>query len=262
MPFPIFSRACAGRRTACTLTLCAAVVLCAVAMDVRAACRASSAYDLTVTAESLVFEAAEGAARRIEMRAGRLADGGKAVALGPADRDRVLRFERVVRSLVPRVRALGARAVDLATLAVRDEAAATSPTSARDPELNAKVDARAADLKARIARSTTSKEWRGAAFRRYTAAALADVAPLIGGDLAREALAASLRGEFSRAAALGERAAGVRASLEHRIAGRLAVLQPEIERLCPAVRELDRLESGVTARLADGTRLDLVAVGP
>lgn len=229
--------------------------------EARAACPLRSAYDVTVMPDRLVFERSSGAARRIEMHGGALSDRGKPIALSAADRDRVARFERAARSLLPRIRQIGARAVDLMVVAVREEAAATSPKSAANAQLNARLDARAAAFKSRIAKSNSSKEWRGNAFNRYAAEALADIVPLIGGDLGQQALDATLRGEFSRAAALGERAAGIRSSLEGRIRQRLTGLQPDMDRLCPALRQLDALEKGVGAPLADGTRLNLLEVG-
>lgn len=231
------------------------------AAGAAAACPVKSAFELTVTPQALVFERAGGPARRIEMRSGALSDRGKAVRLAGADRERVLRFEQAARALLPRIRGLGTRAVDLMAVAVKEEAAATSPKSAANPKLNAQLAQRVADFKARIANSNTSREWHGNAFNRYAAAALVDVVPLVAGDLAQQALDATLRGEFSRAGALGERAAGVRAALERRIRARLAELAPDVEKLCPSLRRLDALESAVQARLTDGTRLDLLQVG-
>lgn len=241
--------------------LCIAAIAFARAADAQAACPVQSDYDVTIGPQALVFERASGPDRRIEMRAGTLSDRGSAVALSAADRDRLVRFERTARALLPLIRTLGTRAVDLMAMAVREEAAATSPGSAANPQLNARLNARASELKARIARSASSKDWRGHAFNRYAAEALADVVPLIGGDLAQQALDATLRGEFRRAAALGEKAAGVRGALEQRIRRRLDALQPDMEHLCPALRQLDSLEGAVTGRLADGTRLNLLRVG-
>ncbi len=241
--------------------IAAVCALALIAGTARAACPVRSAYDVTVTPHALIFDSNSGAPRRIEMRRGALYDRGRAVALDRADRNRIVRFERVARDLVPRIRGLGTRAVDLMAAAVREEARATSPEAASSPELNRRLEARVSELKARIAASTTSKDWHGNAFNRYVANALTDVVPLVGGDLAGEAFDAALRGEFARAAELGERAAGIKAALERRIRARLDALQPDVERLCPAVRQLDGLERDVSARLADGTRLNLLQVG-
>jgi len=98
-----------------------------------------------------------------------------------------------VRALLPRVKALAGRGVDLAVVAVREEAANVSPRSAADPKLNARLEARARNLKTRIANSATTKDWQGAAFNRYMGEIVADVLPLVAGDLAQRALEVALR---------------------------------------------------------------------
>ena len=228
---------------------------------VYAACTLQSAYDLTVMPEALVFERASGAARRIEMRNGALSDRGRAVTVNAADRERLTRFERTVRALVPHVRRIGLRAVDLAAAAIREEAALQSPRSAAHPQLAARLDARARDLRARIAKSNTSRDWRGPAFDRYAAEALGDVLPLVGGDIAQTALEATLRGDFNTAARMAGRGAELRAALEKRVRTKLVALQPAMDALCPDLQSLDNLEAAVTAQLGDGTRLDVLQVG-
>ena len=223
-------------------------------------CRARSGYDLTVNDAGLLFERKRPAGQRLEMRSGRLLVNGLAVALNSRDRERISAYETAVRALIPRVKALAERGVDLSAAAVREEASNVSPRSAADPKLNARLDARAANLKMRIANSATTKDWQGAAFNRYMAQIVADIVPMIAGDLGQRALELAVQGDLSGAAALTDRAAGVRASLEARIRNKLAMLEPEAAKLCPAFDWLDALESALTARLPDGSRLDLIEI--
>jgi hypothetical protein len=229
--------------------------------DFDAACRVRSIYDITVSAGAVLFERAATPAQSVEMSRGNLKANGKPVALGVKDRDRIAAFEATLRGLIPRVKALAQRAVEMSIAAIREEAASTSPKSAVDPQLNQRLEARARDLKMRIANSTTSKDWRGATLNRYTAEVLSDVLPLVGGDLARQAIEVALRGDLAAASALTNRAAGLRASLEARIRNRLEVLRPEADKLCPALRRLDALGSAVGTALPGGGRLDLLEVG-
>ena len=229
--------------------------------DISAACHVHSDYDVTLSAGALLFERAAAPARSFEMSRGNLKANGKPVALGSKDRDRISAFEATLRGLIPQVKALAQRAVEIGVAAVREEAASASPKSAADPQLNQRLEARARDLKLRIANSTTSKDWRGATLNRYAAEALPDVLSLVGGDLARQAVEVALRGDFAAAGTLTNRAAGLRASLEARVRSRLEVLRPEADKLCPALRRLDALESAVTAALPGGGRLDLLEIG-
>ena len=148
------------------------------------ACQVHSGYDLTLSSGALLFERVAAENQRIEMRGGRLSVNGVTVALGDGDRRRIASYETRMRALIPRIKALGQRAVDLGAAAVREEAASISPKAAASAKLSARVDARARDLKTRIANSTTTKEWRGTALNRYSAEIAADVLPIIAGDLA------------------------------------------------------------------------------
>jgi len=223
-------------------------------------CRARSGYDLTVSEAALLFERRRPGGQRLEMRRGRLRVNGYAVALDGRDRERINAYETAVRTLIPRVKALAQRGVDVSAAAVREEASRVSPRSAADPKLNARLEARARELKTRIANSATTRDWQGAAFNRYRAQIVADVLPLIAGDFAQRALELAVQGDLAGAAALTDRAAGLRASLEARIRNKLTALEPEMEKLCPSFDWLDALESALTARLPDGSPLDLIEI--
>jgi hypothetical protein len=223
-------------------------------------CRARSHYDLTVNDAALLFERRRPGGQRLEIGGGRLAVNGFAVPLDARDRQRISAYETAVRALIPRIKALAQRGVDLSAAAVREEAANVAPRSVADPKFDARLQARARNLKTRIANSTTTREWQGAAFNRYTTEIVADVAPLVAGDLAQRALELAVQGDLAGAAALTDRAAGMRTSVEARIRDKLTVLEPEVAKLCPSFDWLDALESALTARLPDGSRLDVIEI--
>lgn len=243
-------------------TVAALAVFSALAAGHAAAqtCHTSSNYEITLIGGALQFDRKSSPPQRLEMRRGILSADAKVIGLGADDRKRVAAFETKVRELIPRIKVIAQRGVDLMVVAIREEAVRASPDSAARPELNARIDARAQALKTRIANSTTSKEWQPAAMSGYMATILTDVAPLISGDLAQKALDLTMKGDFGGVLALKDEASALRGSLEKRIQAKLDLLQPEIYKLCPALRELDRLESGVSRPLPDGSRLDLIKV--
>ena len=223
-------------------------------------CRTSSNYEITLIDGALQFDRKNTPPQRLEMRRGVLMVDARAITLGADDRKRVAAFETKVRELIPRIKVIGQRGVDLMVAAIREEAARSSPAAAVRPELNARVDARAQELKSRIANSTTSKEWQPAAMSGYMATILADVAPMISGDLAQKALDLTMKGDLGGVMALKDQATALRDSLEKRIQSKLDTLQPDIQALCPSLRELDRIEAAVTQPLPDRSRLNLIKI--
>lgn len=240
--------------------LCAVPQACARGDDLLDACHASSSYDVAIGADGLHFDRAQPVPRRIDMHDGALRVDGVAVTLGAEDADRVALFEQGVRALEPRVKAVAARGVDLAAQAVREQAAQSTPQLAASGELDARLDARVRELKARIAASHSTHDWQGDAFDRYAEDMAADIVPLLAGDLARQALAVAISGDLDGASALRDRAAHLADDLQQRVRQRLQGLRPQVQALCPDIRRLDTLESGVGARLPGGGRLDLVEV--
>ena len=247
-------------RYALTALLLCGLVPTASGAGLDATCGVRSNYDFTMSDNSILFERVTAPAQSVVMSHGSLSANGKRVALGVKDRDRIAAFEATLRGLIPSVKALAQRAVDISVSAIQDEAASVAPNSAADPRLRQRLDARAKALKTRIANSVTSKEWRGAPLNRFSADLLSDVLPLVGGDLARQAVDIAQRGDLAAANALSTRVTGLSGSLETRIRTRLQVLQPEVDRLCPALRRLDALESSAQIALPGGARLNLLEI--
>jgi hypothetical protein len=239
-------------------------LLCATAQaqdhDLLDACRASSSYDITIGAAGLQFDRAQPAPRRIDMHDGALRVDGATVPLGAEDGDRVALFEQGVRALEPRVKAVAVRGVDLAAQAVREQAAQSAPQVAASGELDARLDARVRELKARIADSHSTHDWQGDAFDRYAQAIVADIVPLLVADLAQQALTVAISGDLDGASDLRDRAANLAGDLQQRVRQRLQALRPQVQALCPDIRRLDTLESGIGTRLPGGGRLDLIDI--
>ncbi|KGI78086.1 DUF2884 family protein [Oleiagrimonas soli] len=222
------------------------------AQDLFDVCHASSSYDVTIEPQAVVFDRAQVAPKRVRMQGGALQVDGANVALDAADHGRIQRFEQIVRSLEPKVKAIADRAVDLAAATVREQGDSAA--------LDARIDMHVRELKARIARSHSTHDWQGPAFQNYVNQTVGDLLPLLANDLLGQAMTAAMNGDLGAAATLRDRAAGLTTSLQARIQQRLQVLRPQVQALCPSVRQLDALESGLGTALPGDARLDLVEV--
>jgi hypothetical protein len=230
----------------------------AAAQDLVASCHASSSFDLTVSPSGLLFDRAQPAPYRVELAQGELRTDGRPVHLRAEDQDRLSLFERQLRALLPQVRSVAKQAVDLAVAGLRAEAARLNLSDATRADLQQRLAADAAGLKQRIERSNSTHDWQGQAFEQYANQMIGEIAPLVAGDLGQQALQAAMSGDLQQAAELRDQATDLASQLRPRLVQRMQVLRPQVQALCPAVRQLYELQSDV--RDADGRRLDLLTL--
>lgn len=232
----------------------------ALAQDLGTTCRVASTYDLTVRPDALVFDRADVAPRAVRMHDGSLSTDGQSVPLRADEQDRVALFERNVRALVPKVKSIANDGVDLAARAVRDEAVTAAPGAVASGELDRVLNARVADIKRRIAASQSTRDWQEDAMRAYAQEIVSDVTPILTQDVGGEAMQLAMNGDLQGAAALRDRVASVSTGGQARVVARLeSALKPRIQALCPSIRQLNDLQSGL--RDASGRPLLLLEVG-
>lgn len=233
-------------RLAIAIALCASATVDAAGVaELADTCGASSSYDLDVGAQALSFERATPAPRRIELDEGRLRVDGIDAATDAATRARLVEFEQGVRALLPRVRRIGTDGVDLAMAGLDAEAAALGLGAATRAEIASRLARHAAALKRRIATSTGTRDWQPEALERELEGIVAEVAPLAAADLAQQALAATLEGDFERAARLQAGALDLVGDLQPRMEQRMQPLRARIEALCPELQRLHRLQRNI-----------------
>lgn len=229
------------------------------AQDLATTCHATSSYDVTLRPDSLLFDRSSPAPTRVELDQGALRVDGAAVSLNAEDQDRMTLFERDLRALAPRVRSVAQHGVDIAVQGLRKEAAGMGLGADTQAELDHRLQADAASLKQRIAASNSTHDWQGGAMDQYVSQIEGDLLPLIAADLGQQALDAAMSGDLQAAASLRDRATNLATQLEPRMRQRMQALRPQIEALCPAIRQLSTLQQGV--RDNRGRPLDLLQIG-
>lgn len=228
------------------------------AQDLATTCHATSSYDLTVTPDRLLFDRPQPLPRQVELRDGALRTDGTAVSVRPDDQDRLALFERDLRALVPRVKAVAANGVDMLVAAMHDETARLSLDPATRTQVDQRVAARAAELKQRLAASNSTHDWQGNLADQYANQLASDLMPLIANDLGQQAMNAAMTGDLQAAASLRDTAADLATQLRPRLERRTQALSPQVQALCPAVQRLAELQQGI--RGAGGQALNLLEV--
>ncbi|OOG57093.1 hypothetical protein B0E47_07145 [Rhodanobacter sp. B05] len=226
--------------------------------DLATVCHATSSYDVTLRADSLLFDRPSPAPTRVELQHGSLRIDGIAVTLDPEQQDRLTLFERDLRALAPRVRKVAQNGVDMAVQALRAEVANLGLGADTRAEFDRRLNAHAAELKQRIDNSQSTHDWQGDAMQQYTNQVAGDLMPLLAADLGQQAVNAALAGDLQGAADLRDRASSLATELQPRLQQRLQALRPQIEALCPAIQRLGRLQQGL--RDSRGQPLDLLQI--
>jgi len=229
------------------------------AQDLATTCHATSSYDLTLNADSVIFDRATPAPTHVELQHGLLFTDGRSVRLNAEDHDRITLFERDLRDLVPRVRTVARNGVDMAVQAVRAESAGMGLSAETRTELDQRLNTRASEIKQRIATSRSTHDWDGDAANQYANQIAGDLMPLIAGDMGQQAIDAALSGDLQAAAALRDRAASLATEMQPRLLRRMQALRPQILALCPAIQQLADLQQDF--RGSNGQPLDLIQAG-
>jgi len=229
------------------------------AQDLAATCHATSSYDVTLRPDGLLFDRPAPAPTRVEIAHGRLRVDGANVPVDAEEQDRLSLFERDLRALAPRVRAVAGRGVDVAVQGLRAESAGMGLSAATQAEVDRRLAADAASIKQRLAVSNSTHDWQGNAMDAISSQIEGDLLPLVAGDLGQQAIDAALNGDLQGAADLRDRATNLATQLEPRMRQRMQVLQPQVAALCPAIRTLATLQQGM--RDGQGRPLDLLQAG-
>ncbi|GLQ48088.1 hypothetical protein GCM10007862_31390 [Dyella lipolytica] len=229
------------------------------AQDLGKVCHATSSYDLTVQSDRLVFDRAAPSPTRVVLSQGMLQTDGQSVSLSAEDQDRLELFQRDLRALMPRVKAVAQQGVGLTMKAIDDESGSLSLDADTRAELDRRLAAHSAELRQRIAASQSTHDWHGDAANQYANQVVDDIAPLFASALGQQALNAALSGDLQQAAELRDRATNLTAGFQPRLQQRLQALRPEIQALCPDIQRLSELQQGV--RASNGRPLNLVLIG-
>ncbi len=230
------------------------------AQDLATACHATSSYDVTINADNLVFDRASPAPLRVDLRQGALRVDGVTVKQSAENQDRLVLFERELRALAPRVRTVAQNGVDMAVHGMLAEVASLGLSHSARGEFEQRLARHASDLKQRIAASHSTHDFQGDMATRYENEMVADLGPLVAGDLGQQAIDAALNGDLQTAANLRDRGAALATQLQPRMQQRMQALRPQIEALCPSIKRLAQLQQGV--RGVHGEPLHLLQIDP
>jgi len=242
------------------LALGAAITMPAFAHTHVGDCGLHSSYSLSIKPDRLVFKRVSGSPAEVEIADGTLRVDGRLVATDAADEKRLRDAEREIRSIVPEVKTIAREAVAIAFEAIGQVSAAFARDGDAARASASRIARAGRQIDRRIADSDSFEHWQDADIDALIESTLATLIPELVGNVTAQALKVAFTGDEAAAAELQARASGIERSVERAVEKQAGDLERRAMDLCPRLRALDRVESELDLRLADGSRLDLVRV--
>lgn len=242
---------------ALTLALTATPVLAKVHID-GDHCDVDSNYSTRIDAGRITLTSDSTKRMLTLLPGGRVEVDGQVLPLDAADSSRVDSLERAIRAIVPEAKALAVDAVGIAFEAVGhvSTAFASDPREARE---SARRIARTAN---ELKRSINERDtWGPDSEHEIGRLIEGSVGSLIGemvGNITAQAIKVALSGDDAAVAELEARAESIEKNVEKAVEKRADELEKRADALCERVRDIDRIESQISARLPDGSPIDLV----
>ncbi|MFO3705114.1 DUF2884 family protein [Xanthomonas codiaei] len=216
-------------------------------------CNVSSDYDLTLSARSVIFIRDADAPRRLVLRQGALFVDDAWVALSADDRDRLIRFERQTREVVPLAQQVGREAADIAITALGEVAAGFS----RDPHATrVQLTGVREKIDLRLQQSFANSQLTAVDVDDDIGALVAELLPQLIGDVIAGAVQSALTGNAARLRSLD----GLEQRIERLVEPQARALRPRAQQLCTQLQALDALDNALAYRLPSGAPLQLLQV--
>ena len=242
------------------IALGAAIAMPAFAHSHIGDCGLHSNYSLSIKPDRLVFKRATGAPTEVEIADGTLRVDGALVATDAADQKRLRDAEREIRAIVPEVKTIAREAIAIAFDAIGQVSAAFAKDGDAARASASRIARAGRQIDRRIADTDSFDHWQDADVDALVESTIATLIPELVGNVTAQALKVAFSGDEAAAAELEARASGIEKSVERAVEKQSADLERRAMELCPRLRALDRVESELELRLADGSRLDLVRV--
>jgi len=245
--------------TAAALLLAAVSTPAAASINLgRASCGIDTPYSVRIEPERIVFTHDRNK-QVVALRAdGAVEVDGFTAPMDARDRALIRDMEREMRNLIPVVKGIAIDAVAIAFEAVghASMAFAESPQHARE---SAERIARTADEIKRAVE--TQDSWGSESEAHIERIVEGAVGTLIGelvGNVTAQAIKVAFSGDGSAIAELEARAGSIEKNVDKAIKARGRELEARAEEFCERLRGLEDIEARISARLPDGSQLDLI----
>lgn len=244
---------------ALALALCLDSAIASITID-SDHCDVHSSYSTKIDASRLMFTDKKALRVLTLLPSGVIEVDGRALNLNAADRQHAIALDRAIRAIVPEAKALAVDAVGIAFEAVGHVSTAFASDAHQARESAERIARTANELKRAI---NARDDWGPQSEDEISALIEGSVGSLIGemvGNITAQAIKVALSGDEAAVAELEARAASIETNVEKAVGKHASALQARADALCQRARDLDRIESQISASLPDGSAIDLIQI--
>lgn len=222
-------------------------------------CEMHSDYGLHMQGHAFVFTRDSGSARRVVLGGGHLFVDGREVTLNAADQQRINYYESELRRLLPEARHVALEAVDIAFSALTEVARGFADHS--DSPVVADLEKAHRHLRGQISEDVAFV-FNGDIDEEVIEPIIGEFVPEITGNAVKTALSIALSGDSDKSKAFQARMDAMGKQIDVKVKARVDALEPFARSMCQRTQRMDSIERGLTLRLDNGTRLDLLQSEP
>lgn len=218
-------------------------------------CNFESDYKFSQQGRTLVFLRDTAPGKRIMIQDGRMVIDGKELKLGADDKARIAEFESETRLLIPQVKLVTKEAIDIAFTALIEVSRALNGEQ-NNPTLKKLQNAQIALHKS--LNKNPALVINDDIDEKIIEPIVTDFVPDVVGAAIKQALSLAFSGDDAKAKAFEARMDKMGKEIETKVEARAKKLEPLAQAMCSRVRNMDKIEDGISVRLSNKQKINLL----
>ena len=218
-------------------------------------CNFESDYEFSQQGRTLIFSRETAPGKRIMIQDGRMVIDGKELTLAAEDKARIAEFESETRLLIPQVKLVTKEAIDIAFTALIEVSRAlngeqNNPTVKKLQNAQIALHNSLNKNPALIINDDMDE--------KIIEPIVTDFVPDVVGAAIKQALSLAFSGDDAKAKAFEARMDKMGKEIETKVEARAKKLEPLAQAMCSRVRNMDKIEDGISVRLSNKQKINLL----
>ncbi len=218
-------------------------------------CNFESDYEFSQQGRTLIFSRDAAPGKRIMIQDGRMVIDGKELKLAADDMARIAEFENETRLLIPQVKLVTKEAIDIAFTALIEV------SRALNGEQNNQTVKKLQNAQLALHNSLNKNPaliMNGDIDEKIIEPIVTDFVPDVVAAAIKEALSLAFSGDDAKAKAFEARMDKMGKEIETKVEARAKKLEPLAQAMCSRVRNMDKIEDGISVRLSNKQKINLL----